>query len=276
MLNKLIQISAAALLLVFSTNAVLAKATPDTVVEILKLSGLTEQVRNYPKSFNAGLRQAFEKDQQATQEIKDAFYAASESAIKPSAILLDISKSIISVMEESELQEMLDWYRSDLGKKIIREEKLASSPEAAEIISRDQKILLDQFQRAGFARNIEKLYGTTEFAELEKEDVIIASQTAASASQSAGDILDPEQFRDQVSVNLIRQRPDLRERIVASYVYSHRNIDLRDLIKYEMFLSADATVKFNRLMVTALGDSFTNAFKRWSEEIQISLDKIGT
>ncbi len=274
MLKKLPKLALAALLLVLSTNNAFAKATPETVVEVLKLSGVTELIGAYPKQFKASLDQTFENDQQVSQDIKDAFYNATKNTIKPSTILLETSKSILGVMEESELQEILAWYQSDLGKRVAQEEKLASTPEAAEIVARDQKVLLDQFQRAGFASNIEKLSNATDFAIQFRTEMTMASRTAAAASQSIGDVINPEQFRDPVSANMLRDRSALKERIVASYIYSHRNIGLRDLIKYEMFLSTDATVKFNRLLLKALGDSFRGALKNWGDELQVSLDEI--
>jgi len=181
MLKKLLQVSAAISLVLISTSTVFAKATPETVVEVLKLTGLTDAVGDYPKNFKTGIDQAFERDQQTSQEIKDALYTATENTIKPSVILLDISKSILGVMEESELNEIIEWYESDLGKKIAQEEKLANTPEALKIIARDKKALLDQFQRAGFARNIEKLYSKAEVTNLFAIEVAMASRTAAAA-----------------------------------------------------------------------------------------------
>jgi len=203
-----------------------------------------------------------------------AFTSATNSAIKPSDILFEIAVSITKVMEESELQEMLVWYRSDLGKRITREEELASTPEALKIIERERKYLLDDFQRADFARSIEKLYNATEFSMQIQEQVAMASFSATAAFEDPTNIIDPELFRSQVRANLEKQRPQLKEMIVASLIYSHRNIGLRDLIKYEMFLTSDAAVKFTGLTTVALGVGLNKAMERWASDVQQELDRI--
>ncbi|MBX2869404.1 MAG: DUF2059 domain-containing protein [Acidiferrobacterales bacterium] len=253
-----------------------AKVAPESIVEILKLSGLTTQVGEYPRHFKAGFDDALKNNSDMSEELHKAFVSAADTAFKSSDILFEVAVGINQNMEEEEIQEILSWYRSDLGKRITQEEELASTPEAHQIIQREMTTLLNDFERAGFARSIEKLFNATELSLQIQENIALASLSAATSASDPQDWIDPEQLRPQIRADLEKTREATKENIVASLIYSHRNIGLRELIKYEMFLTEDATVKFHQTTFRTLGEGLEKAVNRWAAEAQSLLQRIET
>ena len=262
--------------MMLAMTPVSAKVTPESIVEILKLSGLSVQVGEYPAHFKAGFDEALKNSPDMTEELHKAFVTAADTAFKSSDILFEVAVGINQSMEEAEVQEMLAWYRSDLGKRITREEELASTPEAHKIIQREMVSLLNDFERAGFARSIEELYNATELSLQIQENIALASLSATTSASDPEDLIDPEQLRPQIRADLEKTRAATKENIVASLIYSHRNIGLRELIKYEMFLTTDATIKFHQTTFRTLGEGLEKAVNRWAQEAQTLLQQIET
>lgn len=274
--KKFLSLLIATCFLLLINAAASAKVSPENIIEILKLSGLTSQVGEYPAHFKAGFDEAAKNNQEMPEEMHNAFKTAADKAFKSSDILFEVAVGINQTLSDAEVEEMLVWYRSDLGKRITREEELASTPEAHRIIQRETKSLLNDFERAEFARSIEKLYNATELTLQIQEQIALASMSATSSFGNPEDVIDPEQFRPQIRANLQKSRSTVKENIVASLIYSHRNIGLRELIKYEMFLTSEASLKFNQVIFRQLGVGLEKSMQRWAKEAQSLLQQIET
>ena len=106
----------------FASSLSYADASDESINKLLDLSGLTMQVDQFPGLIKAGMEQV---KQQGTP-IPDSEYSSmvnsADESILPSEIIEGIRVSLKKSINEKEVQKLLAWYESDLGKEITHAE----------------------------------------------------------------------------------------------------------------------------------------------------------
>jgi hypothetical protein len=221
------------LLLCFTTPLCLAQASDETIDKVLELSGLVEQVSQIPGQIMMGMEQARLQGAAIPEDFHNAMLATVESSIAPSDIIEEIGNSLQQQISDSEAQDLLAWYQSDLGRKITAAEEKASSPDAFQQMVQEAQIHLANSERVKFAKTIDSLLGATDMAVGIQEYTGIAVYSAIMTAMQPGVPLNLDRLKAQISASSAQTRAALQQMIILNLVYAYRTIDTEELARYE-------------------------------------------
>jgi hypothetical protein len=184
-----------------------AELTRDSLDKLMVLSGITKQIAEIPgmvwTGFNQARKQGSLVGDAEAEEVKSTILKAFQSAYIVGAIGAEIKKSVT----ETDAEEMLGWYESDLGRKITKAEEQASTPAGYEEMLRNARSLLADQQRVGYAREIDSLTNVTEMMMQLQEHTGVAVFTALGKPRNPDFPAQLAIFRAQ----LASQEPQMRQ-----------------------------------------------------------------
>ena len=246
-----------ALLFVLTFTSILnaQKINEKSFSELMDLSGINKQIAEYPGMVKAGMTQARTQNDDVSNEEFIQMNKAVDKSFKTSKMLKIISLEIRKKITQKDIDNLLKWYKSDLGKKITKAEEDASTPQAYAKMLKEAPVLLKNKKKVFFAKRIDKLLNVTQMVtELQINTAIAVFSAMNHPSKSQMSI-----FRSQISSQKRLIKANVEQMIILSFAYSYRNIDDNDLQTYMSFLKETSTKKFNdsamRGMVKALNSS---------------------
>ena len=102
----------------------------ESIDKLLKLSGLTTQVEQFPSMITVGMEQAKQQGTPIPEAAYTSMVNSVNESILPSEIILGIKNSLMTTVNEKEAEKLLTWYESAIGIEITRAEKNAGTPGA--------------------------------------------------------------------------------------------------------------------------------------------------
>lgn len=255
------------LALYFAANLAFASASQSSIDQVMVLSGLTEQVKQYPEQIKVGFQQA---KQQGTAISDTEFQALIDSVdqyISPTSIHDQIRNSLQKSLSEEEALHLLEWYRSPLGKEITQAEELASDPnEQTKVMELAAELIKDN-ERAALAKRLDRLVGATDMTMGIYEYSSIAVFSALTTAMNPSAPLNIAPLRAQMSANAAQTRSQIEQLITVSYIHTYKHIDLAKMKKYEAFLAEPTTTKLNRTVTTSMKQALETSISNWAESL---------
>ncbi|MBN1981577.1 MAG: DUF2059 domain-containing protein [Chitinivibrionales bacterium] len=241
--------------------------------KLMVLSGISKQFAEYPEMVKAGAEQS----RKGKSAISDANFKtllkAIDKCFMPEEILGTISREIKNTVSESDAQELLSWYESDLGRTITQAEENASTPEAfQEMVQRAQILLADE-QRVRFAEKLDGILKATEMMMQLQENSALAAFTAVSKVMNPEQSIDRETFSATMSLQIQRMRESVGQVVILSFVYNYRNIELSSLEKYIQFLENPPTRNFNDSVKKGMNSALRQSNNKLANELAVALKK---
>lgn len=256
-----------ALVLLLASSLIHAAVSDETITRILDLSGLTEQVGQFPGLIKAGMEQARQQGANISDAQFSAMVSSVDRSILPSDTIESIKGSLRKSMTEAEASQLLSWYESDLGKEITRAEEKASSPEAYQQMMQGAQSLLADTERVNFAKRLDALVGATDMGLHLQEYSGIAVYSAVMAINQPGVPLNIEPFKAQMEAAGAQTRAAMEQMVIISYVYAYQGIEKDKLAKYEEFLNSPATTRFNKTVTNGISRGLEESVSRWAGEL---------
>jgi undecaprenyl pyrophosphate synthase len=118
-----------ALAMMFAAGLAQAADKRALTSEVMRVSGLEQQLAQTTRSINDSLRKA-EESGKATPEQRE-IGAVMLEAFGTESILATVGKQLADQLSEGELQKVLSWYEGNPGQKLIRLENQLADPEKA-------------------------------------------------------------------------------------------------------------------------------------------------
>ena len=231
--------------------------TKGSLDKLMALSGLNKQVSDLPNQVIAGAEASRQQD---PSDIPDAVFndlkKSIEKAFRPSEFLQAISMEIKKNLSEAEARSLLNWYESDIGRKITKAEEDASTPAAHEEIMRNASFLIGDHERVALAERMESVLHSTDMLMQIDEKMAIAVFTALSAIAEPGQFEDMNTFKAKLSEQTQGNRSRIREMIIISGVYNYKDIDIASIEKYDKFLERADAKKFNNAAMKGMEKAF--------------------
>jgi len=255
------------LAIVLLALAPLSRAAPSDadIDRILELSGITGQVRQFPELIKSGMKQAQLDGELISKSAFDTMLIRTDDTILPAEILAEVRAGLRESLGEDDIGELLDWYRSDLGREITALEEKAGSPEAFERMAEQAPALLADTERVEFARRVDELVGATDLTLSIQEYTGIAVFSAITlALRPDTAYQEIQQFREQMASLRPQFREPTERMVIVSFVYTYLPLDERKLARYEAFLTRPVTARFNSVVVAGLGRGLGKSIDKWS------------
>jgi hypothetical protein len=257
----------AALLLLSVSAADAATDRETSLKELMKLSGLEQQIKDIPQQVLTG----FDKDgkklpspqyQRLRRVLNDAF--------SPKVIQTHVYKRLQSEMDQVVMKRSLEWLRSDLGRRITSMEEAASTAPALkeiEAYGKQLKTMPASSLRLTLARQVDFATHWTE-ANLEIQEATAFSIAAAlDATLPDGQ----RQGQDRIRILMDRQRPKWREALqdvtITTVLYTYQRLSDQELERYVEFLESDVGREYTNRTNAALKDALYVSIERVSQSL---------
>lgn len=237
----------------FHINAV---ASNEDINELIKYSGIDRQFDGMPGIVEAVLNQAqADAVKQGKNPIpENEFFNLKQAlmhAFKPAVIVKKIRKDLRKELTIDDVDDLMRWYKSDLGRKITSEEVKASSPDAyMDMMNNIESLTKDQ-DRINMAFDIEHQVDSVDMATTLQKKTLLGIYTALFSRN------DPASFDVKLVQSMIDSqekviRSQLEQTVILSYVYSYRSISLDDQSRYVSFLKRTTSKKFMKTVNNGL------------------------
>ncbi len=236
----------------------------ESLDKILELSGVSVQVKEFPNQIKVGVASSQQQASQIEQDKLDLMLKMIDSAILPSNMLSGIKTSLQQTMTEQDIQKLLLWYESELGKEITQaEERLSTEEGFNEMIEAGDSLFEDE-ARVAFAKRLDDLLGLTKSTLDYQEATSLAIYTAMMTSLRPEEDLDLAGFQAQKAMQRRQLYPATQQIVLTSLLYSYQNVDMAKLQKYEAFLKTPHALEFNKNAMMSMSNEFINSTSRFA------------
>ncbi len=242
-----------------------AGASDTSIDKILRLSGLEKQIAGFSDLFKAGMEQARQEKTSIPEDMFLTMTNTIDKYIVSSDILEEIGSSLKKSLDKKDIEHLMAWYESDLGKKITVAEEQAATPEAYMEVSKSVQALMGDRERVAFSKRIDKFFGATDMAMKLQEYSSMTSYTAMMTALYPDRPLDLDKFKAQMALYSARTRSHMELVITSTMVYSYKNIDLESLKKYESFIKDSKSAKFNKIAMESMFRGLEKSISKWTE-----------
>lgn len=246
-----------ALLAMLSLGSILSASeiSEKSLNKLMKLSGISKQMQEYPSIVKSGMTQAQSQSNSISPEKFTMMKKTVDEAYKPSKLIYIIKINIKNKLSQTDVNNLLKWYKSDIGKKITKAEEDSSTVEAYKYMLQNAEEIMKDKKKVFFANRIDKLLHVTEMvAQLQKNTTISIYSAMSKPTKSEITI-----FRSQLSSKRKEIEANSRRMVILSFAYSYRYISNEDLEKYIIFLKESSSKKFNDAAMKAMINSLNEA-----------------
>lgn len=257
-------IQALFLLLVFlvSGPAAASGISSSSLDELMKLSGITKQVSEIQANVLAALEQGMQQGGTVNDDLYAELQTALATAFSPGDINDTVSREVENTLSEAEAQDLLAWYRSELGRRITKAEEQASSAAAyQEMISQAESLLVDT-ERVRIAQRIDELVNATDMSLELRKKTYIAIWYSMSKAMNPGESVDIEAINAQLAEEESTMRQQIAQVNTLWFVYTYRQFSPAEMDKYMDFLERPATGKFSDEVVDGLEQALNESIAK--------------
>lgn len=215
--------------------------------QVIKSSGLSEMIRQFPVLLKEGI-------QQGAEQSGDKGAASSQKMIMQISQIIDqafvVSESIEGVraelsagLTEQELLNVLEWLSSPLGKKVSQMEVDIMSSDAYKDMQSQLLSLQEKYRGSERERLFQRFDKATNATEASLETAIAVQLTLASAmSASSNNPQMPsyEELKQSIESNRFMMRGVIGQQVFANYLYTYQKLTDDELEAYVNFVSSPA------------------------------------
>lgn len=253
-------------MLVFACIPASAQGTPSQTERLLDLSGLTLQLSEIVQQTKVGLEDAASEVGLPSASL-DVMRTALNDVLDPAALLSAIDYELQTRLSAADIEQLLLWYESGVGRRITQAEERASTADAQLEIKEQSAALMRDFRRVAYAIQLDQLLGTTDFAMSQAVNVSLISLTAIMSTANPNARVNLDVVRAGMGPYEREVRPTLEKLTVLSYVYAYRDLSFSDLELYQEFLSTPESTKFHAIIEQTVDSQFELAAERLAERI---------
>lgn len=239
--------------------------------KLMVLSGLNKQMSELPNMVINGMEESSTQESEMPDVIYNDFKKAIEKSFLPADILKIISQEIKQNFSEAEARKILEWYESDIGRKITKAEEAASTPAALEEMRRQAAFLISDQERLALAEKIENVTHGTDMVMRMNENTSMAVFSAFASTKEQGRQEDMKAFKAQLSEKMQESKPQIREMIIVSNIYSLKDIDIAGIEKYIKFMEIPAAQKFNKAVMKGMEKAFAQSTEKLVKSMAASV-----
>jgi hypothetical protein len=248
------------IVLVFESPVVaFAEMSSSSLNKLMKYTGINKQMAGFSDMVMAG----FGRNKEVTGKISAEQHSEIDDIVhesfEASKITDLIKKNVNNEFSEEEARQLLSWYRSPLGVKIVAAEDKTSSHEAYQKMVAESDRLLANQERVAIAQKIDSLVKATEMTQEVQRTGGEAMIEAMVANMQGSDATQVAMFKAAILPLLEQQSVNSSRIVTLMYIYAYRNIAISDLNKYVKFLENPVSQRFYRnvlaSMKIALNDS---------------------
>ncbi len=245
----------------------------DLIQSLYLKSGIDKQVRQLPLLIQASVKQAFEQDDRIKdlpRHTKSAISGSVQEAFSAERFKKIIIKEVKTSMTVKDLDNVLKWLDSPLGKKCTRLEDAASTPET---LSEVKKFAARLKQAPPAANRLDILRRLDSAVKATETNVEIAMNTQLAVAFAVVKSLPIEQqgpLKD-IAAQLEKNRPQIeaamKSQTLLFALYTYHGLTNGELETYIRFATSPAGVKYHGATISGFKKALLNGSIKWGESI---------
>ena len=240
--------------------------------EALQVTEVRKSMDSYPEDLSSSLAEVPDADLGDIRR-KD-LDALAERHFNGDALTEDIFNRMLGKVSEAHLDEVIAFYRSDVGQRMVRLEVASAAPGEAKRIQTEGPEL---YQRAA-ENDPERVEFYDRIAEsIRLEDLMTAmtmNMSYAMISGMAGSDALPQALTDEQIIAIVNaQSGEMREYVRAfvhgMFAYTYRDASKEDLAAYAGYAETEAGRAFNGAMVAAIQGALVDRMRAFGHELMV-------
>ncbi len=254
------------LTLVFAAGLAQAADKRALASEVMRVSGLEQQLGQTTRSINDSLKKA-EESGKATPEQRE-IGAVMLEAFGTESILASVGKQLADQLNEGELQKVLSWYEGDPGQKLIRLENQLADPEKA----KDLVEFAKQAEQNPIPEARQSLYKKIDKATLTTEttvDMQLNSRVAMVKAMNKTAKSEKKLTDAEINEKIESQRPKAVEFMqqinLIKFGYLFKDVSDSDVEAYVKFAESDVGRKYFKARSKALDAAMQEGSRKVGE-----------
>ncbi|WP_185976676.1 DUF2059 domain-containing protein [Catenovulum sediminis] len=264
---KTLTLKSAFLLLTAFCCSAIAQPSDEAIEKLLDASGISKQAAQYPQAVQAGFMQGVQQGAPIPKKTVDLILGSAQQKISPEVVLGKVKERIKSSLTQAEINQLMDWYQSDTGRKIAQAEEKASTMQGYQEMMSQAQTLLGHTKRVETAKRIDDLVGATQFTMAVQEQSGVAVYSAIMFVVAPNQPLDLAPYEAQMQAMAPQMKQSIEQMVTVSFVYSYQDIADSELASYEKFLAKPVTAKFNKLAMQGVNQGFQIVLADWAADI---------
>ncbi len=262
-------------LMVLLTLPVVAHAQHQNglIQSIYLKSGLDRQVRQLPLLIQSSVAQALETDDRISglpRQTKSAISGSVQEAFSPKRIKNTIIKEMKAAMTVKDLDKVIHWLDSPLGKKCTRLEEAASTPET---LSNVKKFAARLKQAPPAANRLAILRRLDAAVKATETNVEIAMNTQLAVAFAVVKSLPREQqgsLKD-IAAQMEKNRPQIeavmKSQTLLFALYAYQDLTNAELERYLRFATSPAGMKYHGSTISGFKKALLDGSLTWGNSI---------
>jgi hypothetical protein len=236
-------------------------------------SGIDKQVRQLPQLIRVNVLQAFEQDDR-TKEIprhtKLAISGSVQQAFSPERFKQTIIKEVRASMTVKDLDTVLKWLDSPLGKKLTRLEEAASTPETLSKV-KEFAARLQQSPPTETRLNILRRLDAAVKATESNVEIVMNTQLAVAFAVVKSLPQEQQGSLEAIAAELKKNRPQveaaMKSQTLIFSLYTYQNLTNAELERYIRFAISPAGEKYHRATLSGFKKAFLDGSIKWGNSI---------
>ena len=236
-------------------------------------SGIDKQVRQLPQLIRVNVLQAFEQDDR-TKEIprhtKLAISGSVQQAFSPDRFKQTIIKEVRASMTVKDLDTVLKWLDSPLGKKLTRLEEAASTPETLSKV-KEFAARLQQSPPTETRLNILRRLDAAVKATEANVEIVMNTQLAVAFAVVKSLPQEQQGSLKAIAAELKKNRPQveaaMKSQTLIFSLYTYQNLTNAELERYIRFATSPAGEKYHRATLSGFKKAFLDGSIKWGNSI---------
>lgn len=231
--------------------------------ELMHLSGAEKQFSNLPEQIIAGMQAgAAQQGGSLPPELTQKVQRAAAQAYNSNNIKQRVRQQLRQQLSVKDIKQLMEWLKSDTGRKITQAEEKASTPQAIAEAMRTGSSIQVSAQRQQLFKQLDQ---ATDMSQ-NNIDIAMFTAVAVSTGMVAGLPVEQRPPHAQIQASIEQMRPNMtaamRQQLQLMLAYTYRNISDAELNRYIDFYQSRSGQQYNRAMITgvrkALSDSALN------------------
>lgn len=245
-------------------------ASEKRVSELMEISGLEKQISQAPQAFKAGVQGAVAKDPSISDSVASELKAVGDNAFAAEDLMATFRETVAEKLTEDDMDQLMEWYRSETGRQITQAEVAASAPQAQqEMMASANSLLSDNPELVSRAREIGDLVKGAEFM------VELNQYTMEAIKQAFLARIDDESKRQQFTSGYESRMKSMQQQMerqaeqmmTLSHAYAYKDIEADKLDAYISFLKTPAGRKFTEATMGALQTALKESVDQFAQAV---------
>lgn len=243
-------------------------------LELMDKSGLNEQIQNTPETLKTAIKNGFRRTspdvEKLPDEVVNQITGIISNTFKPDTINRILVEHIQSELSPDDIQSVLAWLDSPLGKEITRLEEISSTPEAyKEMLSvvSSLKLASDYDQRLKLMREIDQSVNATELVLDRMLNMQIVTVTAMASAFPSEEVPSAEMIKAKFNENRYDISQAISREIILGALYTYRDVSQSDIEKYIAFMKTDYGKKYHEVIHEGMNDAYAHCGKLFGKAV---------